>query len=525
MEHAVIPPAWVDAHAPVAILLAPLHPHWPWWGAALILLVAALLLAQRRHTLPVALAAAAALALAIAGDGLVDDAYIQFRYAGNLAAGEGPVFNPGERLEGASGGAWMAAVAAASRLTGLSPGIAARLLSLLLAPATVIAAGVAAARLAPGAAVHVAVAWAALATPALYAATGLETTVWALALWLLAAGIAVSRPGVAVAGAALGAAVRPEALVLSALALPAWQRLPRAGQAALAAATAVLAGLAGARFLYYGSPIPHAALVKGITAAAGPGAGARYLAAALLEWWPLLLVLPILSQQRRTLFPVIVPVAGWTALVVARGGDWMPGSRYLVPLLVLLVAAMALAPMRLRVAVAGLLIAVAAWRLAPLEHPDAGRPGDLWRAMATHRVQCRWWEGLGAWLSHHLPDGARLAVGPAGAVPYASRLPTFDLYGLNTPVRRSGGVTPGHTLWGLPEAVAQGCAVIVPGLPVPQTEDLTALHTAALALAAEVPQLPARYRPVLLVHPSRRDLDIVRDIIWVRREPSDDGLP
>ncbi len=528
MEHAAIPPAWVDAHAPVASLLGPLHPHWPWWGAALLLLGLALLLARRsshRHSLAVALAALGATALAIACDGLVDDAYIQFRYAAHWAGGDGPVFNPGERLEGASGGAWMAIVAAASRLTGLPAGIAARLLSLLLAPAAVAAAGAAAARLAPQAAVPVAVAWAALATPAMYAASGLETASWALALWLLAAGIAASRAGVAAAGAALGAAVRPEVLVLAALALPTWRRLPGAGRTALAAAGAVLAVMAGARFLYYGSPIPHAALVKGVTAPAGPAAGARYLAAALLESWPLLLLLPVLWQRRHLLLPVLVPVAGWTALVVARGGDWMPGSRYLMPVLVLLAAALALAPRRMRLAVAGLLISAAAWRLAPLEHPGAGRPGDLWRAMTTHRLQCRWWEALGERLGRQLPAGTCLAVGPAGAVPYASRLPAFDLYGLNTLVRRSGGVTPGHTLWGLPEAVEHGCAVIVPGRPVPQTDDLAALHAAAADLAAEVPELSERYRPVLLVHPSQRRLDIVRDIIWVRRQAPGDGPP
>lgn len=528
MEHAVVPPAWVDAHAPVATLLAPLHPHWPWWGAALLLLGLALRLARRgvpRQPLAVTFAALAATALAIACDGLVDDAYIQFRYAAHWAAGEGPVFNPGERLEGASGGLWMAVVAATSRLTGVSTGIVARLLSLLLTPATVLAAAAAAARLAPGAAVPVAVAWAALATPALYAATGLETASWAFALWLLAAGLAAARPGVAATGAALGAAVRPEALVLAALTLPTWRHLPRVGRAALATAVATQALVAGARFFYYGSPIPHAALVKGVTAAAGTPAGVRYLAAGLLEWWPLLLAIPVLWQQRRRFLPALLPVAGWTALVVLRGGDWMPGSRYLVPLLVLLTAALALTPPRRRLAAAGLLLALAAWRLAPLEQPGTGRPGDLWRAMATHRLQCRWWEALGQRLGRHLPPGTRIAVGPAGALPYASGLPTFDLYGLNTPVQRQGGVTPGHTLWGLPEAVEQGCTVIVPGRPVPQTEDVAALHAAAAALAAEVPALAEHYRPVVLVHPSPRRLDILRDILWVRRDRGEERPP
>ena len=557
MEPVVIPPAWVDAHAPVANLLAPLHPHWPWWAAAVLLSALALLLHHRstrprtapferpsdRPTSPaspvtpstaartragsqwagVVIAAAAAFALAVACDGLVDDAYIQFRYAANWAAGVGPVFNPGERLEGASGGGWIATLAATSRLTGLSEGVAGRLLSLLLAPAAVVVAGFTAARLAPGAAVPVAVAWAALATPALYAASGLETACWALALWLLAAGLAAARPGPAAAGAVIAAAVRPEALVLAAFTLPTWRRLPRAGRTALAAAAVTLVTLAAARFLYYGSPVPHAALVKGVTAAAGPGAGGRYLLTALLEWWPLLLALPALWQRRRHLLPVLLPVGGWTALAVARGGDWMPGSRYLIPLLVLLTVALAMAPARLCLATAALLVAVAAWRLAPLEFPGRGLPGDLWRAMTNHRVQSRWWEALGERLGRQLPADTLLAVGPAGALAYASRLPVFDLYGLNTPVRRRGGVTPGHTLWGLPEAIQRACAVIVPGRPVPQSNDPAALHAAAAEFARQTPELASAYRPVLLVHPSQRRLDIVRDIIWVRQPPPTDG--
>src|SRR5437899_3915697 len=37
----------------------------------------------------------------------IDDAFINFRYAANLAAGLGPVFNPGERVEGYTAPAWV----------------------------------------------------------------------------------------------------------------------------------------------------------------------------------------------------------------------------------------------------------------------------------------------------------------------------------------------------------------------------------------------------------------------------------
>jgi len=45
-----------------------------------------------------------------------EDAYITFRFSRNLADGYGPVFNPGERVEGYSNPLWMFSLAAAHRL-------------------------------------------------------------------------------------------------------------------------------------------------------------------------------------------------------------------------------------------------------------------------------------------------------------------------------------------------------------------------------------------------------------------------
>ena len=43
----------------------------------------------------------------------VDDAFITFRYSENLVDGSGPVFNPGERVEGYSSPSWMLLMAGA----------------------------------------------------------------------------------------------------------------------------------------------------------------------------------------------------------------------------------------------------------------------------------------------------------------------------------------------------------------------------------------------------------------------------
>ena len=94
-------------------------------------------------------------ALAAAGLGLAalrlrfgfDDAFISLRYAANLAAGLGPVFNPGERVEGYTCPAWVFALAGLHRLAPLLP--AAHALGIAAGALAVVAAGAIAAHLAP----------------------------------------------------------------------------------------------------------------------------------------------------------------------------------------------------------------------------------------------------------------------------------------------------------------------------------------------------------------------------------------
>jgi hypothetical protein len=516
MEPVLLPVGFTRTGATVATLLEPLGPPLAWWLAAIVLLAVAVLLSRRRAGLAAALAVAASLALGIACDGLVDDAYIQFRYAANLATGAGPVFNPGERIEGASGGVWIGLLAAGSRLTGIEAGVVGRVLSLLLAPLATLLAALAVRRLAGERAGALAAAiWAALPTSALYAATGLETTAFAAALWLVALGAVAERPGPAALGGALLALVRPEGAVLAALALPGWRRLGRAGRAAVVAALLAAVAIAGARLAYYGAPLPRSVLVKGFAAAAPAAFGTGYLGRALLEWWPLLLAAPAVLFARRAL-PALLAALGWTAVVTVRGGDWMPGSRYLLPLLVVLVVAAATRAGRPGTALAA---AVTLWgvvQIAPLHEPRPPVVGALARAMAEHRVQSRWWEALGRWLATAVPPGTTLATGPAGALPYASGLPTFDMYGLCSPVATPGQGQVGHRLWGLPEAAAAGPRLLYLGRPLPQVGDDGAVLVAAERQLRDTPAVLERYRPRLVRHRPEYQLDVVADVIWVR---------
>ena len=67
-----------------------------------------------------------------------DDAYISFRYARNLAQGEGFTYNPGERVEGFSNFFWVILLALNLRLGVVDLGVAAKVMGLLFSCGTII---------------------------------------------------------------------------------------------------------------------------------------------------------------------------------------------------------------------------------------------------------------------------------------------------------------------------------------------------------------------------------------------------
>jgi len=512
----VLPPQWESAMAPVATMLTCLGPPFAWWIAGALLLAGGIVLAARRPAWVPAVAAVATLALGVATDGLVDDAYIQFRYAANLAGGAGPVFNAGERIEGASGGVWIGALALGPTVLGVDAGRWGRGLSLALSALATFAAGLAV-RAAAGADAGAAAAllWAGVPTTAMYAATGLETAGYALALWLAVWAAAGSRQRLAWFPGAAASALRPEALVLGVAASPWMRRSSRPVRAVVVGTLGGAALMVLARLAYFGAGLPRSVTVKGFSAAAGPQFGVAYIGHGLVEWWPLLIGLPLVLGRWRTVLPAAAGVAAWTTLVVVRGGDWMPGSRYLLPLLAILVAGSAATSRRWARASVLTMVCWGCLLLVPVADPAFRVAGSSWRAMAEHRVQSRWWEALGASLRRALPPTTSVASGPSGALPYASEMPTLDMFGLCSVVTqgREGGT--GHRLWGLRQAAGHRDVIYI-GSPLPQVRDARIVTAAAEATVADIQSFRLEYQPVVLFHDAGSSLDVVADVIWVR---------
>jgi hypothetical protein len=193
-----------------------------------------------------------------------EDAFITFRYAGNLVSGLGAVYNPGERVLGYTSPLWMlwnAAGIATLRDPVLWSHLGAGLADLVSLVACVALLERHASR---AAAWGFAVLFGAWPYFAAVSVSGMESSLM-LALMALA-GWQVATRGRG-AGVTLGALalVRPEGL-LAALAMVPWAR----GRERLTAGAIALAGF-GALALYYGSPVPQSVLAKAsVYGAPGP---------------------------------------------------------------------------------------------------------------------------------------------------------------------------------------------------------------------------------------------------------------
>lgn len=364
-----------------------------------------------------------------------DDAYISYRYARNLAAGDGLVFNPGERVEGYSNLLYVLLLAPAlliARDSAVLP-LAVAINAACAAGALVLFHRRIRARhggdVAAGATVLLA-AWPALW---LWTASGMETApvlLLQVALWAEVTRDDASRrvrPLVVVI--VLLVLARADGFVsagIGVLFLALRRDWPRARAGALAVALSTLA-LVAWRLAYYGYPMPNTYYAK----VSGPlasrvGDAARQLAdlalgAGLLPYLVVLGAAVVGASRARTVsFEGLFAVA-WLGYWIYVGGDVF-GERFLLVLVPMGAAVLArwAAEGRRALAAAGFVIALA-FQLLPLA-------ADRRFRYAGPRYD-RWIE-LGRLLARPEHRGRTIAVDAAGKVPYFSHLPAIDMLGL-----------------------------------------------------------------------------------------------
>ncbi len=416
----------------------------------------------RVPVLILAVAVAAALLLhARAWEFVCDDAYISFRYAKNLAEHGALEYNLGERVEGYTNFLWVIVLA-----LGTAVGVAPEALAPWLTQLGALAGVAAVVWLVRG--LRGASAWSVVdLAPALLLAALPEYVVWAhggletscaaaLALWAMAAaangrwraaGLLTALAGLTRIDAALPIGVFVGTWAIGHVLRGTRERLPgwREGLVAGALAAGPLVGHALWRLAYYGEWLPNTWAVKRHGALLRDTYGAWYVAA-WARGLALVWASPLVVLLRGRHVPVIAAIAAALVYAWSVGGDFMAYGRFLVVATALtaglvgwlLAEGAARAFGRRGEAVAAAVVAVVAAGLGVMAHgrwlkDQETRTGWIegrWEGVAAMDRFARERVHVGRWLKEHVPKTTGLSVGAAGALPYASGLRAFDVYGL-----------------------------------------------------------------------------------------------
>ncbi|MFF5842043.1 hypothetical protein ACFY74_11310 [Streptomyces massasporeus] len=378
---------------------------------------------HRWHAALVAVPTAALFVLGYRRRWICDDGLIYLRPVRQILAGNGPVFNVGERAESSTGTLWQWLLALTTWVTGEDPAFLAVGLGLLLSTAGFAFALLATCRLHRGAGLLLpAGVFVLLAVPPFwsYMTSGLESGLGAfwtgLSWWLLTRtrrGQEGGRTCTAALVFGLGPLVRPDLAVVTACFLAAqwWVLRPsRRGTAAmLASAGAVPLAYEVFRAGYYGILVPLPAIAKEASASDW-SRGAGYVQETLGPYWlwpvvPVLAALAVLlvrrtrrdqresAPGRASLAVLLAPLAAGlllAAYVVRVGGDYMH-ARMILPAILLLLLPVLVVPATRVTGVAGALLVV--WLCAAVS--PLREPFDVRSTPGSFNVRSSDVEGLG----------------------------------------------------------------------------------------------------------------------------------
>lgn len=378
---------------------------------------------------------------------MLDDAFIFFRYAENLAFGRGLVFNPGERVEGYTSLLWVVLMAAGSKL-GIGLVFLSRLLGILSSLGALLVLGHSHRFVEGISPKQSAVAALLLGTCGVFtpwAMSGMEVSLFTLLLLLsvllyLRSREMAGRPGNwLLNGLVLGVVVlaRPEGLLVAGLLLVdrlvASIRRRNLSVVWLGLPTLVVVGLhLGWRIWYYGYPLPNAYYAKVGMRAVQLVRGLKYLGrfgipAFLLAGSGLASIATGRWFRRYPglgLLPLLVLV--FALYTVAVGGDCMPAFRFMAPVMPVLTLVAALSVWsftRNRKAVLLALGVFVLYNLVQMRfHPD------IHDRIAEDRVAF-WGKQVGLWFRENTAEDAVIATNTAGTIPYYSRRHIIDMLG------------------------------------------------------------------------------------------------
>ncbi len=406
-----------------------------------------------------------------------DDTFISLRYAEKLAHGEGFCFNSGQRVEGFSNPLWVILMAGLVKLGATQTGadyllpLAAKLSGIVLHGVLFVlffgwamrrkeSAGLLSAGL-------VGAVWiVAAGTTTLWAVSGMETALHGLILFLIAftwSGTegrmgSPRHPKCFSALLLILTLSRPEGAMLALAAAGFWlvsskriaNRTSRAAWLALLSVLAILAVETAFRLIYFGDWLPNTFAAKVSSSILFQARrGVLYLGFAMLAtggWLWIAVAVRAVRQSARWTNPAAVIIVAQMLFIVLVGGDWMPGFRFWAPVLPL--AAMLLvqllreewaqsllqkilATSRTRTvafcaAAVLLLLSIAGFDRIVIHQYDFTVTG--FRGMALAPLSGHY--DIAVKLRETIPDGATIAGGEAGLIPYVTGAPFIDCLGL-----------------------------------------------------------------------------------------------
>jgi arabinofuranosyltransferase len=409
-----------------------------------------------------------------------DDAFISFRYAENLVAGNGLVFNVDERVEGFTNLSWTLLFAGLMAV-GAEPVMASVILGWIGVAALVLVTGQLAHRcLGPMGAVMAAAFVATDSQMVLEGVEGLETVFYAV---LVTAGISSSlKDGGGRATSAWFAAAsltRPEGVLLwgathLALLVRDWDFTARIRCALSGAWPLVLTlmALTAWRVFYYGDWLPNTFYAK--TGGMAAARGLEYLMAHAVShpilWLAAVCSCGLASRQVRSLGAIVAVVF---AYIVWVGGDFKPTGRFVIPVLPVL-AVMAgctlewlLGKPALRRWMLPLAFMVFGWA-----RWDQYLQAGSWAEERHANLQAR--QLVGDWIAQNTPQATVLAVHSAGVVPYFSGRRTIDMWGLtNREVARTEVGTMGTGMAGHERSAPEYVFALKPDVYLPEDKLFT----------------------------------------------------
>ncbi|MCA9651524.1 MAG: hypothetical protein H6712_30020 [Myxococcales bacterium] len=387
----------------------------------------------------------------------IDDSYISFRYARNLAHGLGLVYNPGEAVEGYTNFLWTVILAGGFTL-GIDPHVLSKVLGAAAAIGIVVITYRLADRMMPLRTLPCVATWLLASSMPLtaYAVLGLETSAFTfLVLWgtwrmflEVERGARIPWSGLIFAAAGL---TRPEA--------PLFVGLPMLllGRGFFSRQNLLRGALCGGpllvhllwRHAYYGAWLPATLGAKTGDLHQQLDRGSDYLLSYLDTGGPIvflgLLGLAIgLVRRHRELASLSAITVAWFLYVLLVGGDWMSYHRFLAPaepfLFVLVgLGIRGIVETRDAAAILALSLFTLYAGLVRLHHV-----GEAQEKLVKEEM--RYWMNTAGqaaeWLATRATPGT-VAIGDIGYVGYRTDYPILDLLGLVDPVIKDlpGGYT------------------------------------------------------------------------------------